>query len=130
MPSSPVPPAEPSPESASATGDEPGPATPWGNFQPEEALQRARRELRALGLRERAGGNAQQGYQWEKSGMALARLRVDGATLAAAVVRRPSQSSADWQTRTLRHSADLRDHLAALKRQLSAWGLDRGASDD
>ena len=45
-------------------------------FKPDEALQRARRELREMGLTERAG-------QFERAGAAIARLTVDGAALKA-----------------------------------------------
>ena len=53
-------------------------------FKPEEALQRLRRDLRELGLSEREG-------VFERRGLAIARVRVDGAQLAAALVERPRE---------------------------------------
>jgi hypothetical protein len=84
-------------------------------FQPEEALQRLRRELRELGLSEREG-------VFERRGLAIARARVDGAQLAVALVERPSRTSPRWQPRTLRDGATVRDFAAAVKRALQQWG--------
>jgi hypothetical protein len=92
--------------------DESGFAAPA--FKADEALARLRRELRELGLAERAG-------TFERRGVAIARVAVDGVTLAAAVVRRPSRSSPEWQPRALRSSADARDFVAELKRKLAGW---------
>jgi hypothetical protein len=84
-------------------------------FKPDEALQRLRRELRDLGLAEREG-------VFERRGLAIARVRVDGTQLAAAIVQRPSRNSAQWQARTLASSAAVRDFSAALKKALQQWG--------
>jgi hypothetical protein len=54
------------------------------------ALQRLKRDLRELGLAEREG-------VFERRGLAIARVRVDGAQLAAAIVQRPSRNSPQWQ---------------------------------
>jgi hypothetical protein len=90
----------------------------WGfappPFQPEAALQGLRREWRALGLSERAG-------VFERRGLAIARAAVDGPAIAAAVVRRPARSSPEWQARTLRTAADVRDCIADLKKKLAQW---------
>ncbi len=83
-------------------------------FSPEGALQRLKRELRELGLAERAG-------VFERRGVAIARAAVDGSTIAAARVKRPSRSSPEWQSRTLKSSADLRDFVADLKQRLAQW---------
>ena len=83
-------------------------------FKPEEALLRAKRELREMGLSERAG-------QFERAGLAIAKLVVDGAALKASVVRRPSRSSPEWTHKTLSSSAMLRDWMAELKRKLAGW---------
>lgn len=83
-------------------------------FNPEEALQRLARELRALGLTERAG-------RFERRGTAIARAAVDGAVVRAARVRRPSRSSPEWLEKTLKHSGDVRDFVADLKKQLAQW---------
>jgi hypothetical protein len=84
-------------------------------FKPDEALQRLKRELRELGLAEREG-------VFERRGMAIARMRVDGAMLAAAIVKRPSRASPQWQARTLASSAAVRDFGAELKKALLQWG--------
>jgi len=84
-------------------------------FLPEEALQRLKRELRELGLAEREG-------VFERRGVAIARVRVDGAQLAAAVVKRPSRAGPQWQARTLASSAAVRDFSADLKKALLQWG--------
>ena len=83
-------------------------------FKPDEALSRLKRELRELGLAERAG-------QFERRGVAIARVAVDGAVLQAARVKRPSRSSPEWQTRTLKSSAEVRDFVADLKQRLAQW---------
>ena len=95
------------------TGDEGGFAPP--PFKPDEALQRLKRELRDLGLAEREG-------VFERRGLAIARVRVDGAQLVAAIVQRPSRNSPQWQACTLASSAAVRDFSAALKKALQQWG--------
>ncbi|HMO46600.1 MAG TPA: hypothetical protein PKB14_11290 [Rubrivivax sp.] len=84
-------------------------------FKPEEALQRLKRELREMGLAEREG-------VFERRGLAVARVRLDGAALAAARVKRPSRASPEWQPRTLAGSAAVRDFAAELRRALQQWG--------
>ncbi len=84
-------------------------------FKHEEAQQRLKRELRELGLAEREG-------VFERRGLSIARVRVDGAQLAAAIVQRPSRNSPQWQARTLASSAAVRDFSAALKKALQQWG--------
>lgn len=82
-------------------------------FNPDEALQRAKRELRDLGLTEREG-------RFERKGQAIARVSVDGGTLQAAIVKRPGRSP-EWTGKTLRDSAALRDFVTDLKRKLASW---------
>jgi hypothetical protein len=93
----------------------------WGfappPFKPDEALQRLRRDLREAGLTERGG-------QFERRGTAIAKAVVNGPEISAAIVKRPSRSSPQWQTKTLKSSADLRDFVALIKKQLSAWSDD------
>ena len=84
-------------------------------FKPDEALQRLRRELRELGLAERDG-------VFERRGLAIARVRIDGDQLAAAIVKRPSRASPQWQARALGSSAALRDFTGELKKALQSWG--------
>jgi hypothetical protein len=82
-------------------------------FKPDEALQRGKRELRELGLTEREG-------RFERKAQQIARLALDGATLKAAVVKRPGRTP-EWTEKTLRSSADLRDFVADLKKKLATW---------
>ena len=83
-------------------------------FKPDEALQRAKRDLREMGLSERAG-------QFERNGVAIAKLTVDGAALKASMVKRASRSSPEWTHKTLTTSAMLRDWSAELKKKLAGW---------
>jgi hypothetical protein len=83
-------------------------------FKPDEALQKLKRDLRELGLTEREG-------RFERRGLAVARANADGNTLLAARVKRPSRTSPEWLPRVLRSSADARDFVADLKRQLASW---------
>ena len=83
-------------------------------FKPDEALQQLRRGLRDLGLVEREG-------RFERRGSVIARAAVDGATLRAARVNRPSRTSPQWIEKTLRSAADVRDFIADLKKQLAQW---------
>ena len=92
--------------------DDWAPAAP--PFKPDEALAGLRRSLRELGLAERAGA-------WERRGTAIAKAQIDGAAIAAAVVRKPSRNSPEWQGKTLKNSADVRDFVADLKRRLAGW---------
>ncbi len=84
-------------------------------FKPDEALQRLRRELRDMGLSEREG-------VFERRGTAIARVRVEGPQLQAAIVERPSRASPRWRPRVLTHGAAVRDFVADLKKALAAWG--------
>jgi hypothetical protein len=83
-------------------------------FKPDEALQRLKRDLRDAGLTEREG-------IFERRGSRIARVAVDGAVITAETVKRPSRSSPEFQARTLKSSADVRDYVAELKKQLATW---------
>jgi len=83
-------------------------------FKPDEALASLTRSLRDLGLTPRAG-------LFERRGTAIARAAVDGNALAAARVKRPSRTSPQWLPKTLRSSADVRDFVNDLKKQLAQW---------
>lgn len=89
----------------------------WGfalpAFKPDEALQRLRRDLRELGLTEREG-------RFERRGTAIARAAVDGSTLKVAIVKRPARTP-EWIEKTVKDSAQLRDFLALVKKNLSGW---------
>jgi hypothetical protein len=82
-------------------------------FRPDEALQRAGRELRALGLTEREG-------RFERRGLSIVRLAVDGTRLKAAIVKRPGRSP-EWSERSLGDAAALRDFISDLKKKLATW---------
>ena len=82
-------------------------------FKPDEALQRARRDLRELGLAEREG-------VFERRGQAIARVAIDGPALKAGTVKRPGRTP-EWTQRALRDSAQLRDWIADLKKKLASW---------
>jgi len=83
-------------------------------FKPDEALPKLKRDLRELGLTEREG-------RFERRGSTLARAAVDGSVIVAARVKKPSRSSPEWLERRLRSSADVRDFVADLKKQLALW---------
>ena len=83
-------------------------------FKPDEALQRLQRDLLGLGLTERAGC-------FERRGSVIARAGVDGELLRVARVKRPSRSGPEWMDKVLRSSADARDFVADLKKQLAQW---------
>ena len=83
-------------------------------FQPDEALQRLTRDLRALGLAERDG-------RFERRGLAVARAAVQGGTLSAARVKQPRRTGPEWLTRVLHNNADVRDFVADLKKHLPLW---------
>ena len=84
------------------------------SVEPVGALAGLARSLRELGLLERAG-------RFERRGTPIARAAVDGAALRAARVKRPSRTSPEWQERLLHSSADVRDFVADLKKQLAQW---------
>ena len=83
-------------------------------FRPEEALSKLKRDLRDLGLTEREG-------RFERRGVAIARAAVEDLTVRAARVKRPVRSSPEWQDKVLKRSADARDFVADLKKQLAQW---------
>jgi hypothetical protein len=83
-------------------------------FKPADGLATLQREMRNLGLTEREG-------RFERRGTAIAKAVVDGAVIQAARVKRPSRGSPDWLPKTLKHSGDVRDFVADLKKQLAAW---------
>jgi hypothetical protein len=93
----------------------------WGfappPFKADEALQRLRRDLREAGLSERSG-------QFERRGVAIAKAVAAGDAIDAAIVKKPSRGAPQWQPRTLKSSADVRDFVTHLKKQLGAWSDD------
>lgn len=89
-------------------------AIPAPAFKPDDALAGLKRSLRELGLAERAG-------VFERRGTAIAKAAVDGGAIAAAIVKKPSRNSPEWQPKTLKSGADVRDFVADLKRKLGSW---------
>jgi len=83
-------------------------------FKPDEALQKLQRELRALGLSERAG-------TFERRGLAIAKVAADADAVQASVVKRPSRTGPEWTHKALKSSADSRDFVADLKKKLASW---------
>jgi hypothetical protein len=83
-------------------------------FKTEDALAGLKRSLRELGLAERAG-------VFERRGVPMAKAAIDGPAISAAVVKKPSRNSPEWQSRTLKSGADARDFVADLKRKLAGW---------
>jgi hypothetical protein len=83
-------------------------------FKPDDALAGLKRSLRELGLSERAG-------VFERRGVAIATAAVADGAIGAAVVKKPSRNSPEWQPRTLKSAADARDFVADLKRKLAGW---------
>lgn len=89
-------------------------ALPLPAFKPDDALAGLKRSLRELGLAERAG-------VFERRGTAVAKAAVDGTGIAAAIVKKPSHNSPEWQPKTLKSGAEVRDFVAELKRKLAGW---------
>ncbi len=89
-------------------------AIPTPAFKPDDALAGLKRSLRELGLAERAG-------VFERRGTAIAKAAVDGGAIAAAIVKKPSRNSPEWQPKTLKSGADVRAFVAELKRTLAGW---------
>ena len=83
-------------------------------FKPDDALLQLRRSLRELRpLAERGNG-------FELQGQRVVELNPDGATLQARIVKQPSRSP-EWETRTLKSSADVRQFADEVKRRLGRW---------
>jgi hypothetical protein len=82
-------------------------------FNVQDGLVRAARELRALGLVERAG-------VYERAGDPVVRLTAEGATIKAEMVREPLRTP-QWKSRTLKNAGDLRDFLAEASKKIKLW---------
>ncbi len=86
-------------------------------FRADEALMRLQRELREMGLTEREG-------RWERRGRVIAQLTLHEGAILAKRAKRPSRHTPEWQSRTLKSGADVRDFSADLKQQLAHWSED------
>nr|WP_297354327.1 hypothetical protein [uncultured Caldimonas sp.] len=83
-------------------------------FKPDEALVQLKRTLRELRpLAERGNG-------FDLQGQRVIELGVDGGALQARVAKRPARSP-EWDTRTLKNSADVRQFTDEIKRRLGRW---------
>lgn len=83
-------------------------------FKPDEALVQLKRTLRELRpLAERGNG-------FDLQGQRVIELGVDGEALQARVAKRPARSP-EWDTRTLKNSADVRQFTDEIKRRLGRW---------
>ena len=83
-------------------------------FKPNEALVQLKRTLRELRpLAERGNG-------FDLQGQRVIELGVDGGALQARVAKRPARSP-EWDTRTLKNSADVRQFTDEIKRRLGRW---------
>ena len=80
-------------------------------FKPADALQRLQRDLRLLGLVERAG-------VFERQGLACVTARIGDGTLEVALAKAPARTP-QWLPRTLKDTAQVRDFVAAVKQQLA-----------
>ena len=83
-------------------------------FKPDEALVQLKRTLRELRpLAERGNG-------FDLQGQRVIELGVDGGALQARVAKRPARSP-EWDRRTLKNSADVRQFTDEIKRRLGRW---------
>ena len=84
-------------------------------FKAAEALPQLQRTLRALpGLTER-GSN----FEWK--GRPVVGVQADGDAIAARLARRPTTTTPEWETRTLRNGADVRRFAEDVKQRLARW---------
>jgi hypothetical protein len=86
-------------------------------FNATEGLERLRRSLRELRpLRERAGTP----LAYELSGQSVVELTLSAGAIETRLARQPARTP-QWQSRTLKSSADVRDFTETVRRQLAAW---------
>jgi hypothetical protein len=83
-------------------------------FNPAEALLQLKRTLRAL------GGLTERDQQFEWKGRPAVRLAVDGTLLHVGLARRPAISP-EWESRTLKNSADVRRFGDDAKQRVARW---------
>jgi hypothetical protein len=86
-------------------------------FKPDEALITLKRQLRDLKpLAERGSG-------FEISGKRVVDLAADATTITARLAKRPA-TSPEWQTLSLKNSADVRKCVDEVKKRLARWEQD------
>ena len=87
------------------------------SFKPDEALITLKRQLRDLKpLAERGSG-------FEISGKRVVDLAADATTITARLAKRPA-TSPEWQTLSLKNSADVRKCVDEVKKRLARWEQD------
>ena len=82
-------------------------------FKPDDALAQVKRALRDLKLSERGNG-------FELRGKRVVELGIDGATLTARMARKLALTP-QWDSQTIKTTADQRKLLDELKRRLARW---------
>ena len=82
-------------------------------FKPDDALAQVKRALRDLKLSERGNG-------FELRGKRVVELGIDGATLTARMARKLALTP-QWDSQTVKTTADQRKLLDELKRRLARW---------
>lgn len=86
-------------------------------FKPDEALVTLKRQLRDLRpLAERGNG-------FEIGDKRVVELAADATTITARLAKRPA-TSPEWQTLTLKNSADVRKCVDEVKKRLARWQQD------
>lgn len=86
-------------------------------FNAADGLERLRRSLRELRpLREYPGTP----LAYELAGQRVVELMPSADTIEARLARQPARTP-QWQARTLKNSADVRDFTETVRRQLATW---------
>ena len=86
-------------------------------FKPDEALVTLKRQLRDL------KPLAERGTGFEIGGKRVVDLAADATTITARLAKRPA-TSPEWQTLTMKNSADVRKLVDEVKKRLSRWQQD------
>ena len=82
-------------------------------FKPDDALAQVKRALRDLTLSERGNG-------FELRGKRVVEFGIDGATLTARMARKLALTP-QWDSQTIKTTADQHKLLDELKRRLARW---------
>jgi len=87
-------------------------------FKPDEALVGLRRQLRDLRPLAERTVDGKPGV--ELKGRRVAEFAANADSITARLVKRPAVSP-EWETRTLKNSADVRKFLDEVKKRLARW---------
>ena len=82
-------------------------------FKPEDALAQVKRALRDLKLAERGNG-------FDLRGKRVVELGIDGVTITARMARKLALTP-QWDSQTVKTTADQRKLLDEVKRRLARW---------